>query len=128
MSQGELDFGRSERVGAAHYRLMRAVNDVVDAIGLMVAAGACGARTSDLADALAMREHRYLRSEWLLAICDVASPEQRARIVSAFIDWMGLRVEAARKLKPEERLARLEERIARRFGEAGAEIVEENRR
>lgn len=128
MSQESMDFGRVHRVDAAYQRLLRVVNDVVESIGLIVAAGACDARRSELADALAMRDHRYLRVEWLMAICDVAGVEGRTRIADAMVGWMGMRVETQRKLKPEERLAQLEERIAKRFGPAGAEIVEENRR
>lgn len=128
MSQESLDFGRVHRVDAAYQRLLRVVNDVVESIGLIVAAGACDARRSELADALAMRDHRYLRVEWLMAICDVATPEGRTRIAEAMVGWMGMRVEVQRKLKPEEKLAALEERIAKRFGQAGVELLEESRR
>lgn len=128
MSQESLDFGRVHRVDVAYAKLLRVVTDVVESIGLIVAAGACDARRSELADALAMRDHRYLRVEWLLAICDVASAEQRARIAAALVGWMGLSIGPQKKLKPEEKLALLEERIAKRFGPAGAELVEELRR
>lgn len=128
MTQESLDFGRVHRVDAAYQRLLRVVNDVVESVGLVVAAGACDARRSELADALAMRDHRYLRVEWLLAICDVATPESRIRIAVELVGWMGLRVEAQRKLKPEEKLALLEERVAKRFGHAGVELLEETRR
>ena len=128
MSQGSLDFGRLHRVDIAHRQLLRILTDAVEAVGLHQAAGACDARSSELADALARREHRYMRVEWVFAICDIAPPDFRIRIADALVNWLGLRVEAAKKLKPEERLARLEERIAKHFGPAGAQLVEENRR
>jgi hypothetical protein len=128
MDQGSLDFGRDYRVTEAQRALMRALNDAVDAVSLIVAAGACGCRTPELSDALAGRQGRYMRVEWVLAIADIAPSDFKHSIATALVSWMGLRIEAGRKLKPEEKLARLEERVARRFGEAGAALVEEMRR
>jgi hypothetical protein len=127
MSQEALDFGRDHRVSESQRRVMRALNDAVDAVGLIVAAGACGCRTSELSDALSGRSNRYLRIEWVLAIQDVSSPDFQVRISQALVA-NGLEVKSERKLKPEERLALLEARIATRFGQAGLELVEESRR
>lgn len=107
---------------------MRACNDAVDAISLIVAAGACGTRTQDLSDALAGRSSRYLRIEWVLAIADVSPVDFKHRIALALVSWLGLKVEAQKPLKPEEKLARLEARVAARFGQAGLELVEETNR
>lgn len=127
MTQEILDFGRAERVTAAHRRLLRVVGDAVDAISLLVAAGACDARKSELADALAGREGRHFRTEWLLAIMD-AAPDHRARIAAAMLEWLGMTAAAARARTAEERLADLERRVAAELGTAGARLVEENRR
>lgn len=51
MSQEALDFGRDHRVSEGQRSVLRVLNDAVDAIGLLVAAGACGCRTQDLSDA-----------------------------------------------------------------------------
>ena len=51
MGQEALDFGRDHRVTEAHRMVLRVLNDAVDAIGLLQAAGACGCRTSELSDA-----------------------------------------------------------------------------
>lgn len=128
MMQEALDFGRPHRVATAYRRLLRTLSDAVDSIGLLQAAGACDARKSELADALNGRDGRYLRVEWLLAICDAAPPDFRARIIDALVCWQGLAVQPARELTPEERLARLEQRVATELGPAGARLVEENRR
>lgn len=128
MTQAALDFGRDHRVTEAFRAVMRAVNDAVDACGLGVAAGACGCRTQDLSDALTGRANRHLRVEWLLAICDVSLPDHRTRITNALLAWQGLTVFAARPLTAEEKLARLEQRVAIELGEAGRRVVEENRR
>lgn len=83
MSQQDIDFGRDHRVSEAQRDLMRVVNDAVDAVGLMIAAGACGCRTQDLSDALTGRSNRYMRIEWVLAIRDVAPLDFKQRIVQA---------------------------------------------
>jgi hypothetical protein len=127
MSQEALDFGRDHRVTEWQRRMLRVVNDAVDAIGLLIAAGACGCRTSELADALAGRSGRYLRLEWVGAIRDASPIDFKHRIDSAFCSPEH-RVEARKALTPAERLAQLEARIASRFGQAGLELVEENKR
>jgi hypothetical protein len=123
--QAALDFGRSHRVEQAHRKLLRIVNDAVDVLGLVQAAGACDCSKSDLASALAGREHRHLRVEWLLAIADVAPADCRRAIVDALVTWLGLSVVPSRPLTPEERLAQLEARVAVRFGQAGVELLKE---
>lgn len=128
MTQPALDFGSDYRVSEAHRAVLRAVGDAVDSVGLMIAAGACGCRTSELSDALSGRSNRYLRIEWVLAIMDVATVDFKVRIADALISIAGLRSMAMRPLKPEERLAQLEQRVAAKFGSAGLELVEENRR
>lgn len=125
MTQAALDFGRSDRIERAYRRVLRAVADAVDAIGLTQAAGACDARRSELSDAISGREGRYLRVEWLLAICDVAPPDYRQRIVAALVEWQGLSVQPARPLTPEEKLERLRARVLAELGPAGRRVVEE---
>jgi hypothetical protein len=128
MTQAPLDFGRDFRVSEALRNVMRALNDAVDACGLGVAAGACACRPQDLSDALATRANRYVRIDWVIAICDVSLSDHRTRILNALAEWQGLTVKGAKPLSPEERLARLEQRIASSFGAMGAQLVEENRK
>lgn len=128
MSQEGLDFGRDFRVTEAHRQLMRVVNDAVDAIGLMIAAGACGCRTPELSDVLAGRSNRYLRVEWMLAIADIAPLDFKLRIADALVGWMGFRAEARKPLTPAEKLARLEQRVTAKFGASGVELLEELRK
>jgi hypothetical protein len=128
MTQSALDYGSDFRVTEALRIVMRVVNDAVDAIGLHIAAGACGCRPPELADVLGGRSNRYLRVEWLLAIADISPVDFKVRIADALVNWMGMKATAARPLKPEERLAILEQRVAAKFGEAGLQLIEENRR
>ena len=125
MTQEALDFGRDHRVSEAHRAVLRVLNDVVDAVGLIPAAGACGCRTSEISDALAGRSTRYVRIEWLLALIDIAPIDYRARLIAALINWVGY---AATPLRPKtavERLAELEQKVAARFGAAGVALLEE---
>lgn len=123
--QGDLDFGRDHRVSEAHRHLLRALNDAVDAVGLAIAAGACGTRTQDLSDALSGRANRYVRIEWVLAILDVSTHDYRMTLGLALIGWIGLAPAPAKKLKPEEKLAIAKQRVIAKFGPAGAELVAE---
>lgn len=125
MTQEYLDFGRDSRVKDVRRRVLRAVSDAVDAMGLIVAAGACDARRSELADALAGREGRYLRIEWALAIADAAPPDFRRAILEAIAAPLGFTVVPARPRTAEEKLALVVERVTREFGAAGARLVEE---
>jgi hypothetical protein len=63
-----------------------------------------------------------------LSICDVSLPDHRTRIVRALVAWQGLSVTASRPLTAEEKLARLEQRVAAELGEAWRRVVEENNR
>lgn len=125
MTQESLDFGREDRVRRAYSRLLRLVADAVDAIGLVQAAGACDCAKSDLLAALADREHRHLRVEWLMAICDVAPIDFRNRIITTLVEWMGLAVVPVKPLTAEEKLARLEARVVAKLGELGKQLVDE---
>lgn len=128
MSSETLDFGRDYRVSEAQRALLRVLNDAVDSVGLLQAAGACGCRTQDLSDALGGRPNRYVRIEWVLAIMDIVDIVLRQRIVTALVGWCGFGVTAARPLSPAEKLAKLEARVLSKFGAAGAELVEEVKR
>lgn len=125
MSQKSLDFGRGDRTTRAYSKLLRIVGDVVDAIGLIQAAGACDCAKSDLLAALADRDHRHLRVEWLMAIMDAATPESRQLIASALLEWQGFAVIPVKPLTPEEKLARLEQRLIAKLGDVGRQLVEE---
>lgn len=126
MSQGSLDFGRSDRVVRAADKLRRTLLDAVEAIGWVVAAGACDCAKSDLHHALHERNDRYVRIEWLMAIAD-AAPDARARILGAMADCWGFVCAAAKPLTAEDRLARLEQKVAT-LGSVGAAWIEETKR
>jgi hypothetical protein len=109
MRQEALDFGRDHRVSEADRRLLRILNDVVDAVGLTVAAGACGCRAQDLSDALSGRGNRYLRSSWIYGLLDIAAtmPDMQASIARALVEPFGFKVAAAKPRDAKEELAEL---------------------
>lgn len=124
MSQGSLDFGRNDRVIRAADKLRRTLLDAVESIGWVVAAGACDCAKSDLHHALHERNDRYVRIEWLMAIAD-ASPDYRARILAAMGDCWGYAVTPTKPMSTEEKLARLEQKLASSLGAIGATLISE---
>lgn len=123
-----LDFGISSKVRAARRCLIRAVKECIDEIGSKTAEAACGARRQDLSDALADREGRRLEVEWCMAIALVSPEHLRAKVAACLVEALGYGIAPIRPLTVEERLARLEYRVATELGSAGQRIVEENKR
>ena len=66
-----------------------------------------------LADALAERNHRYLRVEWLLAILDAAPVAVRETAMKPLAATVGFDISRRRELTPEEELAALRRIVAR---------------
>lgn len=121
----EMDFGASQKASAARRALLKLLKECIEAIGYPAAVKATGARRQDLTDAMADREGRRLEMEWCWCIA-LASPEpMRAQIARLLVEVLGYSVAPLKPLTAEEKLARLEYRVAKRFGEAGAELVEE---
>src|SRR5690242_4617871 len=128
MTQDSLDFGALQRCADAHRELVRALEDAVQQVGLLTAAGACGCDHIDLRKALNGDKGRYIRSTWPARIAAIAPADTRERIARAMVAALGFDVTSPRPLTPEQRLARLEQRVASELGAAGARLVEENRR
>lgn len=97
MSQEGLPFGRLWLVSDATRHVYRELNDAVDAVGILPAAGACGADRADLRRALD-RDGRYMRIEWALSVAAIASVEVGRRIATALVAPLGLVTEDATPL------------------------------
>ncbi len=123
-----LDFGIASKLRAARRCLISAVKECVEEIGPKTAEAACGARRQDLSDALADREGRRLEVEWCMAIAMVSPEPLRAKVAACLVEAMGYGIAPIKPLTTEERLARLEYRVATELGSAGQRIVEENKR
>lgn len=124
----ELDFGLGQRVARARRSLLRHTDDCVDAVGNDVACGAAQCRRQDLRDMLSDRDGRRLETAWVWAIAAVSPAELRAAVAAALVEPIGFGVAPLKPLTVEERLARLEYRVATELGAAGLRIVEENKR
>lgn len=103
----------NERISNQWAALLPMVRSVVDFIGLKECAWRCDTSPSMLADALAERNHRYLRVEWLLAILDAAPVAVRETAMKPLAATVGFDISRRRELTPEEELAALRRIVAR---------------
>ena len=123
-----LDFGNAQRIRDARRRLYVHVEACIDTLGMETASTAARCRRQDLRDALVDREGRRFPPEWAWAIA-ICSPEAlRAQVAASLVEPLGYGIAPIKPLTAEERLARLEYRVATELGAAGARIVEESRR
>jgi hypothetical protein len=81
-----------------------------------------------LNDAIIGRDRKGVRAEWIPTIMAMAPDANRLAIVGELGAPHGIEAVRRQNLTPEERLARLEQRVATELGPMGARIVEENRR
>jgi hypothetical protein len=122
MSQEKLDFGRLYKVADATRHLYRRINDCVDVVGILTAAGACGIDRSDLRRSLD-RDGRRLAVEHALSIAAVSSVDMGGRIAQAFVEPLGFEIaEPAAPMTDNERAARLEVAL-RQLGPVGEQAL-----
>jgi hypothetical protein len=108
MSQEALNFGRLYLVADATRVLYRKLNDAIDQIGIVPAAGACGTDRSDLRRALD-RDGRRVAVEHALAIAACASSDTSRAILESFSDPLGFCVvDDLPKMTDKERADRAE--------------------
>lgn len=81
-----------------------------------------------LQDAIVGRDRKGIRAEWIPTIMAMAPDANRLAIVGELGAPHGIEAVRRKELTPEERLVRLEQRVASEFGPMGARVVEENRR
>jgi len=125
VSQTALDFGANEAARHVHARVLDVVRQVVATVTLKQLAYDLDVSPSTLSDALAGREHRSFRLEWLPVVLSRATDVQRVALLSALAEPSGFEVARRRVLTPEERLARLEALVSTRLGDVGAALLKE---
>lgn len=119
----------SQLVDRARRRLCVSIDDCISQIGGMkVAEGATGATRQHLRDTLSDREGRLLEVRWPWRIALLSAEPLRAAVASALVEPLGFSITPIKPLTTEEKLARLEYRVATELGAAGLRIVEENKR
>lgn len=89
--QEALDFGRLYLVTDSARGLYRVLNDAIDSVGILPAAGACGIDRGDLRRSLD-REGRRVAVEHAMSIGALAGPDARRAIGEWFLKPLGLGV------------------------------------
>jgi hypothetical protein len=125
-----LTFGavRDPHHGSSWSRLLEAIREAVAVITPKELAYRLDIQPSYLSEALVGRDRKGVRAEWMPTILAMAPEGARVAILTELAAPVGLEVVRRTNLTPEERLQRLEQRIASEFGAMGARLVEDNRR
>jgi hypothetical protein len=127
MTPSSLDFGGKYAQGDALRRFRRALADIVDAVGLGIAADAVGCQKAHLRQAVDGADSRYVAIDHVMPLLMLAPGELRAAALDAWLACIGLRTAPLRARSVQERLADLEERVLGELGPTGARIVEDER-
>lgn len=107
--QEALDFGRLYRVVDSARLLYRNLNDAIDQVGILTAAGACGMDRGDLRRALDRDAGRRVGVESAMAIAALCGSDMRKAIASAFVQPLDLSIgDALPPLTDKERADRCE--------------------
>jgi hypothetical protein len=109
VKQGEINFGRVFRVDDEYKSAHRATEDTIDAIGLIVAAGACGMDAPDLSKTFAPNSGRHLRLRTVMGIGAVAPSDARRAILMPIARLFGFDIQVAKPMDDKEARIRLEE-------------------
>lgn len=117
--------GPSDQARATWRRMLDVLRAVIARLGLKEVAFACDVSASQLADALAERDRKGVRAEWLPVVLQLANEVEREALLSELAGGAGYVVERRVNLTPEQRIERLEALVRKRFGEAGADLVDE---
>jgi hypothetical protein len=127
MTPSPLDFGGKYAQGDALRRFRLALADIVDAVGLGIAADACGTTKAHLRQAVDGADSRYVAIDHVMPLLMLAPAELRAKALDAWLAALGLRTAPLRQRSVAERLADLEERVLSELGTTGAKLVEDER-
>lgn len=126
----QLTFGavRDPSASEAWSRVLDVLRDAIAVITPKELAFRLDIQPSYLSDALRGHDRKGIKAEWIPTILAMAPDANRMAIVGELAAMCGLEVIRRKDLTPEERLARLEQRVAAELGPAGQRIIEENRR
>jgi hypothetical protein len=112
MSQESLNFGRLDRVGDCAREVYRKLNDAIDEVGIVTAAGACGMDRGDLRKQLDRKKGQHSAGVWVedaMNIAALCSSDTTIAIAAAFCRPLGLRaVDALPPMTDKERADRCE--------------------
>ena len=124
MKQESLDFGRIHRVSGSVRSVYRHLADAIDQVGILPAAGACGADRGDLRKAID-RDGRFVRVEWAMSIGAMCGTDMARAIGSALIHPFGFRLaDEVSPMTDKERADRAEAALLA-LGAVGRQALEE---
>jgi hypothetical protein len=109
VKQAEFHYGRLYRLEDEYKLAHRATSDAVDAVSLIVAAGAAGMESPDLSKTFAPNSGRHLRLRTAMAVGAVAGLDSRRAIIAPIARLFGFDIEVAKPMDDKEARIRLEE-------------------
>jgi hypothetical protein len=124
MTQYSIDFGRLESVGRNFQDSFRAVSDTVDAVGLIVCAGASGMESPDLSKTFKPNSDRHLRLKTTMAVGACAGLDARRAIIMPIARTFGFDIVEHKPMEDREARIRLEEKL-RALGPIGLAALQE---
>lgn len=104
--------------------LLEAIRLAVAKISIKELAYELDVSPSLLADALAERSNKGVRASWLVTIVDMAPMHEALAVLNALADLKRCEVAPRKELTPEEKAARLEEKL-RSMGPVGLQLIRE---
>src|SRR5690242_15162735 len=119
----QLPLGPETIQQATHRRALAIVRAIVARVSPKEVAYALDVSPSALQDALAERERKGVRMEWLPTLLLLADDGERKDLLATIAGVAGYCVERARPATPEERLLELEQRVRDTFGRAGEALL-----
>lgn len=122
------DPGPNDDARLAWRRALEVIRLIVARAGPKEVAFALDVHGSLLSDALAERDRKGVRAEWLPVILGFATSDERATLLGCFAEPAGFEVRPLEPLSPAEYAHELESVLLERFGVAGKEAVEQLRR
>jgi hypothetical protein len=122
MTQESLDFGRLSRVGEYYKRAFHQIENAIDQVGLIVAAGATGMKSPDLSKTFEPNSGRHLRLHTSMAIGAVSRLDARRAIITPIAASLGFDVLEHKPMDDKEKAIRLEEAL-KRLGPLGEQAL-----
>ena len=123
MSQVAIDFGPTESSRSSWLETLEAIKEIVSSVGLKQLAYDLDVSPSLLGDALAERDRKGVRAEWLPTLLARASDMQAEALLTALAGPRGFDVERREVLTAEEELRRLKRAIRDQLGSVGEEVL-----
>jgi hypothetical protein len=125
VSQLDLEYGHDHRADEGWRRVLGAVRAGIESIGLKEFAFRADERPQLVSDALAGRDRKHPKMEWLVRLVLAVPEYHRMAIVGELAGLIGCDLVKRRVLTPEEELRALKERVRLELGAVGERLISE---